>query len=122
MSISERRALIDLLAKVQARPEMFGLRRTYESAASFFLGIDAAHGFVLFKPLTEWIVDKYELHRSARNLAWFCHAAKHACPERWDKPAERTSDDESAIFREVFTRVVEYLPEAGSDRETPAGR
>ncbi|MFI2612515.1 hypothetical protein [Kitasatospora sp. NPDC018619] len=46
----------DLIAKVHARPGLFGLDGTYRSSVAFLIGLDAGSFGGLLKGFSEWLV------------------------------------------------------------------
>lgn len=108
--------LIEMLQHAQLHPSMMGLRRTYESASSYLLGMDAAQGGALLAGFTPWLIDRFGLSPSHANLAWFCIVAREICPERWDKTGERSDADEQAIFDGTFGLAITFL---NSQDESP---
>lgn len=112
---SETQTLVSILERVERRPEMFCINAAQRDAVAFLMGLDAAHGLGLLEELRPWLLERFGLPQSHRNLAWPALIARQVCPESWDVP-ERTAEDEVAIFLAMFRLTREFLASTGRDR------
>ena len=107
------------LERVLRAPEMFAMRRSYESGVAFLMGYDSASGLSTLDGFSAWLRSELHLPSSHAHLAWPALIARHACPERWDD-GNRSAEDDSNTFNEMFRLAIAFLGEPRPVGAAPA--
>ncbi|MEW1640147.1 hypothetical protein AB0469_39570 [Streptomyces sp. NPDC093801] len=103
----------DLLARVQARPERFGLDGSYRSMATFLIGFDLGNSGGILRGFNEWLVVKLG---HATSLGWSSLVLQMEFPCGEVRTADGLSSSQE---RRAVDRLFSLLSEFATVRESP---
>ncbi|MFI1359281.1 hypothetical protein ACH4TV_37770 [Streptomyces sp. NPDC020898] len=107
-----------LIEKIGAHPEGYGLNGTYHSTVMFLTGIDVGRSGGLLRGFTEWLVVR---RGECNSFYWHKLVLLDQFPDvsfqNWKDPGELTPEQQQQAVEHLFSLVLEFLELRNKPRE-----